>query len=373
MVEKKIVVAGSLVLDILPVIGQEPGDILAEGKVTECGGTMAYLGGEVGNTGLALHKMHIPVRLVSKIGSDTIGKIVKSLLENYNAEHILKEQLNSVSSASVALALPGRDKSTLHSRGASQSFASEDITPEVLEHCFLLHFGYPPAMKYLYRENGEEFLRLIAKVKERNVPFSMDMSLPDLKAEPGKVDWRPILEKALPMTDIFLPSLEEAIFLLDRNRYCKLAAENGNGDMMDLLSESDAEAVGNAALNMGADVVLVKAGKRGMYLCTAGKGRLETSGIPVFRENAGWQNRRIWIRPYQVEKILSTTGAGDTAVAGFLASVYKGKEPEEALEMAAYAASICIRSYDTVSGMDRFEKMEKDRKNLGGKGILEEG
>ena len=140
---------GSLVLDILPVIGQEPGDILAEGKVTECGGTMAYLGGEVGNTGLALHKMHIPVRLVSKIGSDTIGKIVKSLLENYNAEHILKEQLNSVSSASVALALPGRDKSTLHSRGASQSFASEDITPEVLEHCFLLHFGYPPAMKYL--------------------------------------------------------------------------------------------------------------------------------------------------------------------------------------------------------------------------------
>ena len=60
-------------------------------------------------------------------------------------------------------------------------------------------------------------------------------------------------------------------------------------------------------------------------------------------------------------------------MAGFLASIYKGKGPEEALEMAAYAASICIRSYDTVSGMDRFEKMEKDRKNLGGKGILEEG
>lgn len=59
MVEKKIVVAGSLVLDILPVIGQEPGDILAEGKVTECGGTMAYLGGEVGNTGLEIGRAHV--------------------------------------------------------------------------------------------------------------------------------------------------------------------------------------------------------------------------------------------------------------------------------------------------------------------------
>ena len=41
MVEKKIVVAGSLVLDILPVIGQESGDILAEGKVMtpDLGGT----------------------------------------------------------------------------------------------------------------------------------------------------------------------------------------------------------------------------------------------------------------------------------------------------------------------------------------------
>ncbi len=100
---------------------------------------------------------------------------------------------------------------------------------------------------------------------------------------------------------------------------------------------------------------------------------LETSGIPVFRENAGWQNRRIWICPYQVEKILSTTGAGDTAVAGFLASIYKGKGPEEALEMAAYAASICIQSYDTISGMDKFEKMEKDKNNSGGKDILEKG
>ena len=68
---KKTVVAGSLVLDILPVFPHAVTSdmLLAEGKVTECQGMRIYMGGEVGNTGLALYRLGEPVFLISKTGN----------------------------------------------------------------------------------------------------------------------------------------------------------------------------------------------------------------------------------------------------------------------------------------------------------------
>ena len=62
MESKKILVAGSIVLDIIPEVyipkGQPiPEIFLSEGKTTECSYTHIYLGGEVGNTGLGLKKL----------------------------------------------------------------------------------------------------------------------------------------------------------------------------------------------------------------------------------------------------------------------------------------------------------------------------
>ena len=76
-----------------------------------------YLGGEVGNTGLGLKKLGCDVRLVSKIGDDSVGEIVREILNRYDTDYTLIEMMGEQSSASVAIALPGKDKMTLHSRG----------------------------------------------------------------------------------------------------------------------------------------------------------------------------------------------------------------------------------------------------------------
>ena len=36
---------------------------------------------------------------------------------------------------------------------------------------------------------------------------------------PGKLDFRTILKRVLPFTDIFVPSIEELMFMLDRDKY----------------------------------------------------------------------------------------------------------------------------------------------------------
>ena len=71
-----------------------------------------------------------------------------------------------------------------------------------------------------------------------------------------------------------------------------------------------------------------------------------------------WGGRELWLFPNTVEKIVSTTGAGDTAIAGFLAAALRGVTPEKALETAATAAWLCIQSSDTTGMLHSYEQVE---------------
>lgn len=42
------------------------------------------------------------------------------------------------------------------------------------------------------------------------------MAKPDPTSEAGRKDWNRILERVLPYVDIFLPSLEEILYMIDR-------------------------------------------------------------------------------------------------------------------------------------------------------------
>lgn len=353
---KKTVVAGSLVLDILPIFEHKVSTdmLLAEGKVTECRGMQIYVGGEVGNTGLALHRLGIPVHLVSKVGNDSTGFLIQELMKNQNAPCCIMTEKGLPSTASVALAVPGRDKSTIHSRGASQTFAADDIREEILEDADWFHFGYPTSMRSLYEREGEEFVRLLMKVKSHGLGISVDMSLPDLNTDAGGINWRPILKKALPYVDIFMPSIEEACFLFMYRDYRNMVKTYTGRDMTEVIGEELVVSIADEALAMGAGAVLLKCGKRGMLLKTS-----RMKGC-----DPKWSGRELWFPPYRAERIYSTTGAGDTAIAGFLSALKMGEKPEEALSMAAFTALTCMKSYDTVSGIGTYQEMKERRKEV---------
>ena len=97
----------------------------------------------------------------------------------------------------------------------------------MLEGVKLFHFGYPPSMKYLVENEGEELEDLLKNVKSKGITISLDMSLPDLKTFLGHVNWRPILQRILPYVDLFLPSLEESIFFLHREDYVEMVRKAG--------------------------------------------------------------------------------------------------------------------------------------------------
>ena len=88
--EKKIVVAGHISVDMTPVF---PGSkkkslsqILCPGKLIRTGEMVVYSGGVVSNTGLTLHKMGANVHLAGKIGHDALGEMMLAMMKQHGTE-----------------------------------------------------------------------------------------------------------------------------------------------------------------------------------------------------------------------------------------------------------------------------------------------
>ena len=360
--KKKIISAGHICLDITPVFpsGKKVSrlsDILEPGKLINVDAANVNTGGSVANTGLALKILGENVELMGKVGADSFGDMIAGILGRYGAGGLIVDE-NDSSSYSVVLAMPGIDRIFLHNPGANNTFTNADIKDESLEDAALFHFGYPPLMRSMYEGEGEELLKIFKRMKDRGIATSLDLAAIDPESEAGRVDWELILKKVLPYVDFFVPSFEELCFILDRDNYDRLASLGG--DMAENLSiENDVKPLADKLMSMGCKVVLIKCGIQGMYYRTADSEAVSTVGERIELDVSEWADRE-GIQPcIKAEKVLSATGAGDTSIAAFLASVLAGKTPEMCVRLAAAEGACCVTAYDALSGLKSIEELEK--------------
>jgi sugar/nucleoside kinase (ribokinase family) len=104
---------------------------------------------------------------------------------------------------------------------------------------------------------------------------------------------------------------------------------------------------------MGAKIVGIKAGARGLYVRVGpsleGFGR----GMPAASE--AWEGYEVWAPCYQVE-VAGTTGAGDATIAGFLMGMLRGMPLLDAARAAVAAGACCCERADAVSGVRSWEE-----------------
>jgi sugar/nucleoside kinase (ribokinase family) len=91
----------------------------------------------------------------------------------------------------------------------------------------------------------------------------------------------------------------------------------------------------------GVAVALVTAGRAGMCLRTAGPDRLGAGGPLLAGLAPDWTNRQL-CAPSSASEPVRTSGAGDTATAGFLYGMLAGLPVDEALTLAAAAAALHV-------------------------------
>ena len=350
----KVMIAGHICLDITPVFDANSqggfGEIFSPGKLINVGPAVFSTGGAVANVGLTMSKLGIDVLLNGKVGDDEIGALIGTLLEDRGGA--LQRVSDQHSSYSIVLALPGVDRVFLHNPGTNDTFTSDDIDYQALKDCSLFHFGYPPLMKRFYENNGEELANMFQQAKAAGVVTSLDMTLPDPQSPSGQVDWHMILKRCLPYVDIFLPSIEEIAFMLDRELFEQRKAQAGGQDPVFVYTASDCSRLADNLIEMGVSIVAIKNGIRGYYLQTAGIECLHAlEGIANIYVNQ-WSQRQLWASSYKADQIASATGAGDATIAGFLSSFLRGLTPMQSLNIANMVGLQNVRQMDAVSGIE---------------------
>ena len=356
---KKVLVAGHLCLDVSPAFSADrEGDlreIFQPGKLTQVGEATVHLGGVVANTGLALNRFGMDVRLAAKIGRDAFGKMIRQSLEDSGCELNLLEDAQTSSSYSLVIAIPGTDRMFLHNPGANDSFCADDVTDAMLENVDHFHFGYPPLMKKMYENDGAELVSLFRRVKEKGIITSLDMAAIDPASPAGRVDWRRILAELLPMVDYFLPSAEELCYMLESPLRCSLWQQKAklmSIDVTDALEIADLHMLAEALRALGAGTIMIKCGARGIYY----SGSDEEGFEPGFKP----------------DRVVSATGAGDTCIAAFLASILQGEPLKESVRLAAAAGACCVTTYDALSGLPSLTVLRRRIKDGWARSAVEE-
>jgi sugar/nucleoside kinase (ribokinase family) len=357
-----IIVAGHICVDIIPAWTQAVESFAATfkpGRLNEVGPALVSTGGAVSNTGIALHRLGVPVRLMGKVGPDLFGRAILDVVAGYDpalTEGMIVDP-DADSSYTLVINPPGIDRIFLHNPGANRTFGAADVDLEQVRGAKIFHFGYPPIMRRMYLDDGAELAALLRAVHALGVTTSLDMAQPDPAAEAGRVDWRRVLENALPHVDIFAPSLDETIFMLDRSHYDAIqrgeAARTPDGDLLHRLSQQ--------LLDMGAAVVALKLGEMGLYLrTTAAPARLARAGAAFAPLPAGWLQREL-LTPCYLATVAGTTGAGDCTIAGLLTSLLHGRAAQQAILDATAVGGASVESPDATGGVPTWDDVQARR------------
>ncbi|MBO6137106.1 MAG: carbohydrate kinase family protein [Lachnospiraceae bacterium] len=365
--DKKVVVAGHVCIDLTPVFSGKKKissvqELLKPGKLISMEGINIHTGGVVSNTGLAMIFFGNNVSLMGKVGNDELGRMVLHILK----EHGLKDERGMIvsdgdsTSYTIALAMPGIDRIFLHSAGANDSFGLGDVDFDIVHDADLFHFGYMPLMKKTYLNDAEEMLRILDRVREGGTITSMDMAAVDADSVAGSVDWRSIIERIIPKVDIFVPSIEELVYMMSPEKYAELEKRASGGDItLSLDIKRDVAPLAKELIGLGAKVIMIKCGAPGMYYKTSDERSLERISERLGIDAKEWGDKEGFVRSFVPDKILSGTGAGDTSIAAFLTSMLKGFGVEKAVNYAAATGASCLTAYDSLSGLLSFEEIEK--------------
>lgn len=346
-----VLVAGHICLDVIPEVGsaRAAGESIppAPGGLEVVGPATLAIGGCVGNTGVALHRLGLPVRLVARIGDDRFGDVLADLVTVAvppPAARLIRTP-GGATSYSIVDSRPGVDRAIRHHPGVNDRFVADDVGPDVLAGAAVLHVGYPPLMAALVADDGLDLRRLLDAGHDGGAITSLDMAAANLGAASG-IRWRNVLERVLPAVDVFMPSLDEAAHLL------------GHEMRFDGAGRPDLDAVaslGSELLELGVAIAGLKLGEHGLYLRSAPAPRIGAVPGPL---PPAWSGRELHSTVFETA-VVGTTGAGDATIAGFLLGLVTGWSPEATITAACAVGGMSTEAADGTSGIRPWPRIEK--------------
>ncbi|MGO9964176.1 MAG: carbohydrate kinase family protein [Acidimicrobiales bacterium] len=318
----KAVVSGHICADLYPMLGGD--ERIIPGAIVDVGPLTILPGGCVANTGRDLHSFGVAVQLVGDVGDDELGS---SLIHMLSRSGLDCEGIRRVPGAATSYSLvfepPAQDRAFWHHVGANSFFDGGRVTPDEAD---LVHLGYPPLLPAMYAAGGAALQSLLARIRESGATTSLDLSTVAAGSRAAQVDWEGLLARTLPLVDVLSPSVDDVVSALRIQR-----PESG----------AATRELARHLVSLGAAVVLLTDGARGMHLVTAGAARLCHAGRCLSERAGDWASRELFL-PASIIGNPVTTGAGDAATAGLLYGVLSGVTAYEAGSVAARFAEFKV-------------------------------
>lgn len=293
--KEKVTVFGSFVVDLMARTPHLP----APAETVKGSFFKQGAGGKGFNQGIAAHKAGGNVVMVTKLGTDSMGKVALDVMDDVG---LSKEHLFYHSEVATGIALIMVDENTSQNEivivpGACATITDEDIAKVAHE---------IKTSKYLLVQlevNQDANEKVVKMAKEAGV--------------------RVIINTApyQPMTDEFL----KGAYLVTPN---EVEAEEITGIAIEDLESADRAA--EVFFSKGVENVLITLGSRGVYINSEGHSQI----IPAYRVNA-----------------VDTTGAGDAFNGGLLTALSEGKSLPEAARFAQALAAISVQRMGATPSM----------------------
>lgn len=343
-----VIVSGHLCADLIPEMpGISVSALASPGKLFEVGPMTIATGGVVSNTGSALHRLGFSVGMMTIIGDDLLGNAILAGVKARDPHFgdLITVRESQSSSYSIVYSPQDADRVIFHYPGNNALFDIADIQFETIRDARIFHLGYPPVLPRLYARDGESLVAIYQRVHNMGVLTSLDTCHPDPSGPSGQVNWRHILQRVLPYVDIFLPSIEEIVFMIRRDDY-----DRWQGNVLRHLSHAYLRELAGELLSMGVTITGFKMGEYGFYVRT----REESAAFSRFAslpfKAAEWRNLDLWQPTFDV-RVVGTIGAGDCAYGGFLAALLRGLKPQAALRFACAVGASNVEAADATSGV----------------------
>lgn len=282
----KTVCIGSAVMDITAKPVSQKGSWQEKQRIEDI---RIQTGGDAANQSVHLAALGWEPGLISCVGKDTNGRMLRAALENRGVDTSLMQEMEKYPTGTAMVLVDEQgERHTFSVKGAHSMLDREALPESLPPECRAISLASLFSMPLLEEKGLLEFLQ---REKERGVLVFADLAADKMKK--GLNGIRPFL----PLIDYFLPSLY---------------------DVLEMTGRGTAEEAAETFLALGAGNVVIKCGAEGCFCA----GPSFTGRIPAHR----------------VEPV-DTTGAGDCMSAVFLARVLAGDGMEEACQYACQAAS----------------------------------
>ena len=259
--------------------------------------------GTAGGMAYVAARLGLKVKLVSAVGDDLAGRMVRLAYEEAGVDVSLLETQAGVPTSTTVLAVDSQGRRpNFHAPGAGGSAGVTEAVLQAAREAKFLHYAGIGG-RNLDKGPGADLVR---QAKAAGAIVTCDLISPRRSAMDE-------LKTLLPNLDYFIPSAAEARFLTGLE---------------------DLQAAADVFLALGARNVIIKNGRHGSLLRLDGA----RTTLPAF-----------------VITPVDTTSCGDSFCAGFIAALDRGWAPIEAARFATATAALVAQGLATLGKLDSFD------------------